>query len=76
MCLVMVIGGHAVIKSPPARAEAFNNAVLHQQVKNAVDGYPIDRVAPVQYFVDIACGKGKSIVSNDFQNAYPIRCRL
>ena len=72
----MIIWGQAVIKCSSARADAFNDAVLQQQVKNAVDRYLINRAAPLQYFIDVACGKGKFIVSNDFQNAHPIDSRI
>ena len=69
---MMIIWGQTVIKCPATRADAFNDAVLHQQVKNAVDGHPINRAAPFENFIDVACGKGKSVISYDFQNAHSI----
>ena len=76
MRFVVIIWGQAVIKCPSTRADAFNNVVLHQQVKNAVDGHPINRAAPFQDFVDVACWKWKSVISYNFQNTHPIGGRL
>ncbi len=72
----MIIGGQAVIKCPATRADALNDALFDQQVKNAVDGHPIDRTAPFQDFIDIACGEGKSVISDNLQNTQPIGRRL
>jgi hypothetical protein len=57
--LVVIIGGQAVIKCPPACADALNNPVFHQQVKNAVDGCPVDRAAASQKCIDIVDRKGE-----------------
>ena len=42
---MVIIWGQAVIKCSATRADAFNDAVFHQQIKNAVDGHPINRAA-------------------------------
>ncbi len=68
----MIIRGQTVIKCPATRADAFNDAVLDQQVKNAVDGHSINRAASFQDFIDVACGKGESVIAHNFQNAHPI----
>jgi hypothetical protein len=76
MWLVVIIWGQTIIKGPSTRADAFNHAVLHQQVKNAVDGHSVYRAAPFQDLIDVTGRKGKSVISYDFQDAHPIRCRL
>ena len=73
---VMIIGGQAVIKGPASRADALNNTLIDQQIKNTINGNTIDRTAPFQDFIDITCGKGKSIIADNFQNAHPIGRRI
>lgn len=69
---MVIVRGQVVIKGPAARADAFDDSVLHQQIENAVDSYTIDRSATLKGIVEVAYGKRICVIPNYFQNPNPI----
>jgi hypothetical protein len=54
MRLVLILWRQTGIECPTTGADAFNDTVIRQQAKNAVDGHPINRAAPFQDGINVA----------------------
>ncbi len=64
---MVFVGRHAIVKRPAAGADAIHQSMFHQQIKDAVNGDPVDTAGPLQGFENIGGGQGAAVVTDYFE---------
>jgi hypothetical protein len=72
--MVMFIGCHAIAEGPAAGADAFHQALFHQDIQYAINSDAVDALGSLQRLVNIGSGKWVGVIANDLQNMQAVVC--